>query len=67
MRKLAQRESEVFNLILVGLKTTEISHNLGLKPNTISTIKKSIMNKLEVNNLFDLYKHAVKSNMIKIK
>lgn len=67
MLNLAQRESEVYYLILDGLKTSEISKNLGLKPNTVSTIKKNIMNKLQVKSLVDLYKYATINNNIIIK
>jgi len=67
VKKLARREKEVYNLIVNGLRNSEISKSLGLKSNTISTIKKNIMIKLQVKNLIELYNHSYKINNNNLK
>lgn len=54
--RLTKREVEVINLIIEEETTTNIASILGLKQNTISTIKKSIFLKLGVNTNIGLYK-----------
>ncbi len=56
MNKLNNREVEVMNLIIQEKSTSSIATILGLKQNTISTIKKSIFLKLRVNSTIGLYK-----------
>jgi DNA-binding CsgD family transcriptional regulator len=56
MNKLNKREVEVMNLIIQEETTSNIATILGLKSNTISTIKKSIFLKLRVNSTIGLYK-----------
>ena len=53
--KLSNRETEVCNLLLSGSSTTKIAHELNIKCNTVSTIKKSIFFKTKTNNLIELY------------
>lgn len=53
--KLATRELEVYHMLSKGMKTSEIANKLSLKANTISTIKKVIFNKLEIQSNFELY------------
>lgn len=54
--KLSQRESEVVSLIIEGLSTSSIALKLGIKINTVSTIKKRIFLKVGLNTVVDLYK-----------
>jgi len=54
--KLNKREVDVINLIVQENSTSKIASILGLKSNTISTIKKSIFLKLQVNSTIGLYK-----------
>lgn len=56
---LSMRESEVAFLILEGDRTNDIAFKLNVKPNTISTIKKNIFNKVGVNSSIKLYKLAI--------
>ena len=55
-KKLTPREMEIAILIANGDTTTEISRNLNVKCNTISTHKKRIYVKLGVNSSVALYK-----------
>jgi DNA-binding NarL/FixJ family response regulator len=64
LEKLAYREREVFELIVKGLRTKEISTLLDIKPNTVSTIKKVIYRKLKVTTNIELYKIAQECNLV---
>ena len=55
---LASREREVFDLIVSGQRTKEISDRLNIKANTVSTIKKVILRKLKVSTNIELFKIA---------
>jgi DNA-binding NarL/FixJ family response regulator len=54
--KLGQREAQIFEMLSVGKKTSQIAEELSLKPNTISTIKKVIYRKLKVSSSLEFYK-----------
>ena len=53
---LSPREKEVASLIMNGATTNEIAKRLELKPNTVSTFKKKIFAKFQVESDVDLYK-----------
>jgi len=53
--KLSKREQEVVKYLISGSKTSNIAHDLGVKPNTISTMKRNIFFKLKVDSLIQLY------------
>jgi DNA-binding NarL/FixJ family response regulator len=53
--KLSKREQEVVKYLISGSKTSNIADVLGLKPNTISTMKRNIFDKLKVDSLIQLY------------
>lgn len=57
---LAIREKEVFLLLAKGQRTSEIAMQLGIKANTVSTIKKIVLKKLNINNSFELFQYAIK-------
>lgn len=54
IEKLSERELQIFNLLTEGNGNLEISNVLGIKATTISTYKKRIFEKLEIDNLFGL-------------
>lgn len=51
---LSNRELEVARLLVQGHRNLEISNELDIKQNTISTLKSRIFEKLEISNLPDL-------------
>ena len=53
---LSPREKEVASLIISGATTNEIAKRLELKPNTVSTFKKKIFVKFQIESDVDLYK-----------
>jgi DNA-binding CsgD family transcriptional regulator len=56
IKKLSPREKEVALHIANGVSTTTIAKTLGIKCNTVSTLKKKIYNKLGVDSSVGLYK-----------
>jgi DNA-binding NarL/FixJ family response regulator len=54
--KLSPREKEVALFIIEGLSTNFIARKIGIKSNTVSTIKKNLFSKLGVSSIIDLYK-----------
>jgi len=56
IEKLTARENEVVFNILSGFSTSDTAKKLGVKSNTISTIKRRIFVKMEVKSVIELYK-----------
>jgi DNA-binding NarL/FixJ family response regulator len=56
LNKLTPRETVIAFHIANGTTTGSIAKTLGVKPNTVSTFKKRIYNKLGVNSSVALYK-----------
>ena len=54
--KLSPREREVALYIADGLTTKDIAQIIGVKSNTVSTLKKKIFLKLDVDTIVGLYK-----------
>jgi two-component system uhpT operon response regulator UhpA len=61
---LSKREREVLDLILKGAQIKDISAQLELKSNTISTFKKSILAKTGVSNNIELFKLAQEHKLV---
>ena len=61
---LGQREAQIFEMLSVGKKTSQIAEELSLKPNTISTIKKVIYRKLKINTSLEFYKFVFEQKAI---
>ncbi|WP_353718766.1 LuxR C-terminal-related transcriptional regulator [Dyadobacter sp. 676] len=51
---LSKRENQIAQLLMQGLKTSQIALEVGTKMSTISTIKRSIFKKLSVDNTLRL-------------
>ena len=62
---LSKREREVLDLILKGAQIKDISAQLELKSNTISTFKKSILAKTGVSNNIELFILAQEHKLVK--
>ena len=56
--QLTRRELEIVQLICTGASTKEISIKLGLKINTVSTFKRKILDKLQLNNIVELIERS---------
>jgi DNA-binding NarL/FixJ family response regulator len=62
IEKLTKREIEVSMLILEGETTNAIAKKLGIKSNTVSTIKRMIFLKLGIHSEIALYKAMKEGN-----
>jgi DNA-binding CsgD family transcriptional regulator len=56
INRLSPREKEVAIYISEGLSTSNIAKTLGIKSNTVSTMKNRIFVKLGVDSVVGLYK-----------
>lgn len=52
--RLSQREMEVLNLMIRGLRPSEICRELNLQASTVATYKAKLYTKLQVSNVLDL-------------
>jgi two-component system invasion response regulator UvrY len=63
-RSLSDREYEVMGLLASGKKTREIANDLFLSPNTVSTYRARILDKMRMKNVAELVQYAVKNNLL---
>ncbi len=63
LSKLGQRETQIFEMLSEGKKTSQIAEELSLKPNTVSTIKKVIYRKLGVSTSLDFFKFVLENKV----
>ncbi|OAD46156.1 response regulator transcription factor [Polaribacter atrinae] len=55
---LTNKETQIFELVVYGKSTKEIATLLFIETTTVSTHRKNIKQKLELESIFDLYKYA---------
>ena len=60
---LSPRELEIAYYMYLGMRVKDISKLLGIKSNTISTIKKNLFYKLEIKNIIELFKLVTEQNI----
>ena len=60
---LSDRETEVLQLLAEGKSTKEIASHLGLSVKTLETHRRRIMDKLDIDNLAELIKYAVREEL----
>ena len=63
---LSGREREVLQLIAEGKTTKEISLRLFVSVKTVETHRKKIMDKLDIHNIADLTKYAIREGMVSL-
>ena len=61
---LTTKELEIFKLVVNGKKSTEIAEELFIETNTVSTHRKRIKQKLELETILDWYNYAKSFNVI---
>lgn len=64
---LTSRERETLQLIAEGKSTAETANLLNVSPKTIETHRKNIMDKLDIHNIADLTKYAVREGITSIE
>jgi DNA-binding CsgD family transcriptional regulator len=62
---LSPRENEVLKLVVDGRTSKEIAQLLGVGPRSIDTYRSRIMAKLEVNDIANLVRFAIRHGLIK--
>jgi len=62
--KISNREMEIIRLIAEGYNNNEIADQLCLSAHTVTTHRKNIMGKLQVNNTAGLVMYAIRNNML---
>ncbi|WP_165730460.1 helix-turn-helix transcriptional regulator [Polaribacter sp. 20A6] len=55
---LTNKELQIFKLVVHGNTTNKIAAQLFIEPTTVSTHRKNIKQKLELESIFDLYQYA---------
>ena len=63
-KKLSKRELEVFIDMAKGIKPTDIASKYELRPKTVGTYRKRILQKLNMNSNAELIKYAISNNLI---
>lgn len=64
---LSNREREVFQMIAEGHSTKEISGILFISPSTVKTHRSNIMEKLQINNISQLIKFAIRLGIVDVR
>lgn len=60
---LTQREREVLQLLSEGMSTKEMAFHLTVSVKTIETHRRNIMDKLDIHNITDLVKYAIREGL----
>src|SRR5262245_1113628 len=60
---LGPREREVLQLLAEGFTSIQIAERLGVSPSTAETHRRNIMRKLDVHNVADLTKYAIREGL----
>lgn len=62
--ELTAREQEVLQLVTAGLSSKEIAQRLRTSPRTIETHRRNIMQKLDLHNVPELVRYAIRHKMV---
>lgn len=63
---LSNREREILKLVAEGKTNTEIGSLLRISSKTVKVHRLNIMNKLDIHNITDLVKYAIKNGLVEI-
>ncbi len=64
--KLTSRENEILQLIAEGNPTKEIAEVLFISPKTVESHRANIMEKLDIHNIPELTKYAIRAGLTTI-
>ena len=64
--KLTDREMEVLKMVAEGHSNVEIGKMLFLSPKTVDNHRTNLMRKLEVHNVVELVRYAIKNKLVKL-
>jgi len=63
---LGDREREVLQLLAEGLTSAEIAGKLHIAPNTVETHRRNIMRKLDLHNVVELTRYAIREGLTRV-
>lgn len=63
LSSLTSKERQVLLLLVEGMQTKEIAYQLGFGPKTTEFYRRNILNKLEITNIVDLVKFAIREGI----
>jgi two-component system response regulator NreC len=64
---LSSRELEVLQLLVEGMSTKQIASSLRLSIKTIESHRSRIMKKIDINNIADLTRYAIRAGIISLQ
>jgi len=64
IRSLTWRETQVATLLAGGKSAPEIAAELHISPSTVDVHRRNIMRKLDVHNVVDLAKYAIRTGLV---
>jgi DNA-binding NarL/FixJ family response regulator len=62
--RVTSREREILQLLAGGMSTKEVASSLGISVKTAATHRANMMRKLEIHNLSELVRYAVRNQII---
>lgn len=62
--EVTPREQEILQLIVDGYTSKEIGKKLYISPRTVDTHRSNLMQKLELKNIAELVRYAIKHNLV---
>jgi two-component system, NarL family, response regulator NreC len=65
-KMLSPRERQILQLIAMGKGTKEIGEELGISNKTVEAHRMQLMNKLDIRNVADLVKYAIREGLIEL-
>ena len=65
-KTLSPRERQILQLIAMGKGAKEIGYELGISNKTVEAHRMQLMNKLDIRNVADLVKYAIREGMIEL-
>jgi DNA-binding NarL/FixJ family response regulator len=62
--RVTSREREILQLLAGGMSNKEVASSLGISVRTVATHRANLMRKLEIHNLSELVRYAVRNQII---
>lgn len=63
---LGSREREVLQLLAEGLSAPQIAERLSISPSTVETHRRNIMRKLDIHNVVELTRYAIREGLTRV-
>lgn len=65
--ELTPRERQILQLLVEGRSVKEIGAHLNISPKTVDATRRKMMNKLDISNLADLVRYAVREGLTSVE